>query len=627
MSAFLTIILTLLTSGVFIAAGRMVFSHSGLARLNSTPLACFFTGLGVWYVWVLVLHGFLGAGLGIVWYTFLVSVLALTLVLSQILKFEKENAFFWPKVAVGVLLMLPALGYLTGDGPVLWAELSELLKNTDHLLRLGGIANADRALELDIFNPAAHLASQIVSLPVMLMLGSFTPAVATLFNGVVLVLGAAELARLCKTNVTWHNVVFVSAITLFGVTMFNPFFIEILVFSAYPDVLVAGVMLAMFVPLLREADLPKGISTLPYGFLAAYAVGCSSLGVWLVAVWVLLYILRDILARKRFKQGLSADVFLGWGVLALLPALAAIMAEYQTLSLGFGAGFDISGAAANIPFLKTVAVQAIILFSSWPILALLLIFFPVWGGYILLKKGAATALIDHGSIVVPSVLIVGYVAVAGGAYLSQFEVGKLPFGEGFIHYALHLQFLILLPLWRLVYDVLKATFPTQQNGVSGALSLVAALMFVGVTITNSGRLRFEPPAPLDHTLRVAQALKADKIVGWRDKVAVLDSAETRGYYAVALSYGLRHHAHVRPVLQELADAQGQFDGFHDALIAGNYDFLWVHTVTPDIAAVLGDNLRADTSYLYHVTSTGLTPLKSYVHGAYTYKSAGYTPQL
>ena len=106
--------------------------------------------------------------------------------------------------------MLPALGYLTTDGPVLWAELSQLLKNADHTLRLGSIADAKTALEMDIFNPAGHLASQMVSLPVMVMLGSFKPAVATLFNGIVLVLAATELARLCRVNVGWHNVVFVA---------------------------------------------------------------------------------------------------------------------------------------------------------------------------------------------------------------------------------------------------------------------------------------------------------------------------------------------------------------------------------------------------------------------------------
>jgi len=381
--------------------------------------------------------------------------------------------------------------------------------------------------------------------------------------------------------------------------------------------------LAMFVPLLYGVDLPKGVSTIPYGLLGVYAVGASPLGFGLIAVWFFTYILRDIMARKRFKHAFGVDVFLGWGILVLLPTLAMFMAKYQTLSLGFGA----EAPQADASFLSAVAVQSIVLFSSWPIIAILLVFFPLWAGYTLIKKGFTAALFDHSHIVIPSLLVIGYVFVAGGVYLSGFAAAHPPFGQGFIHYALHLQFLILLPLWRLVYDVLQAMFPRQQNGVSGALSLVAALMFVGVIVTNAERLKFEPSAPLDHTLRVAEALKAEQIVGWRDKVAVLDGAETRGYYAVALSYGLRHHASVRPVLQELADAQGHFDRFHDALVAGAYDFLWVHAVTPDIAAVLGDQLRADTSYLYHVTAKGLTPIKSYAHGAYTYKTAGYIPKL
>lgn len=623
MSAILTIILTLITSGIFIAAGRMVFSHSGLARLNSTPLACFFAGLGIWYIWVLVLHGLFGANLAIVWYTFLASTIALGLVLTKILKLEEEHAFFWPQVGIAVALLLPALGYLTADGPVLWAELSELLKNTDHMLRLGGVADAAKAIELDIFNPAAHLASQIVSLPVMLMMGGFKPAVAILFNCVVLVLAAAELARLCHVHVRWHNVVFVAALTLFGVTLFNPFFVEPLVFSAYPDILTAGALFALFVPLMRNQDLPQGMSCIPYGLIGLYAVGCSSLSMGLLALFAGLYIARDVLARRRFAQGYGVEVFMGWAILILMPLFGVLMLDYQTLSLGFGEDATATGTS----LVKMIALQTTTMLADWPIITMLMMGFPLWGGFQMVKRGPATALVEEGGIVVPSLLALGYVIVAGGIYLAQFNGLMIPFGEGFIHYALHLQFLILLPLWRLIYGTLRATFPSQQNGVSGALSLVTALMFVGVTVTNSERLTFEPDAPLDHTLRVAEALKAEKIVGWRDKIGVLDGTETRGYYAVALSYGLRHHSHVRPVLQELANAEGQFDKFHDALIAGSYDFLWVHTVTPDIAAVLGNQLRPDYSYLYQVTPAGLTPLKSYAHSSYTYKSASYVPSL
>lgn len=623
MGSVLTIILTLVTSGIFIAAGRMVFSHSGLARLNSTPLACFFGGLGVWYLWVLLLGGILGASLPIVWYTFLASVIGLTLVLTKVLNLEEEHAFFWPQVALGCLLLLPAFGYLTTDGPVLWAELSQYLKNTDHMLRLGHIVNAAKAQEMDIFNPTAHLASQIVNLPVMLMMNAFKPAVATLFNCVVLVLAAAELARMCRVHVGWHNVVFVAAISLFGVTIFNPFFQEALVFSAYPDILMAGVLFALFVPLIRGQDLPQGISTIPYGLLGVYAIACSNTGAGLMVIWFILFVLRDTVSRLRLKQGFGLNVLLGWGVLGLLPTLGSYLGSYETLNLGF----PLQEATGHTPWLKLVALQTAEMLGTWPIITILLIGFPLLAAYTLVRKGFYNSLTTDSHLFIPGLVMFTYIVVAGGLYLTGFDGDHKPFGEGFIHYALHLQFLVLLPLWRLAYDVLRATFPSTNKGVSGTLSLVAALMFVGVTVTNAERLKFEPAAPLDHTLRVAEALKADNVVGWREKVAVVDGADTRGYYAVALGYGLRHYAQVRPALQELADAQGSFDKFHDSLIAGGYDYLWVHTVTPDIAAVLGNQLRLDYSYLYKVTPTGLNPLKSYAHGAYTYKSASYIPQL
>lgn len=227
----------------------------------------------------------------------------------------------------------------------------------------------------------------------------------------------------------------------------------------------------------------------------------------------------------------------------------------------------------------------------------------------------------------PLLMLVLYPVVLGGIYMTGFEGRAVPFTHGPLHYILHLQFIFLAPIWVWVHNAYRSVIPLQSNAISGGASAVMALLFVVFLSVNSNAIRQESFAALDHTLKVADAMKADEsVVGWASRVAVLDGAATKGYYATALAYGLKHYAYVRPVLQPFADAAGRFDTFHDSLLAAEFDYLWVHATTPDISLVLGPTLRPDVSYLLEITPDGLRPRQTYNHAGYGFEEAAYIPR-
>ena len=627
LTSLLLVLLVLLVSAVYMAAGRMVYSHVG-AKRDATPFNSLLVGLGCWYAWFLVLHTVAGASLTITWYTFLVSVIALSVVLTRIHKFDDEQALFWPAILVGLLLVAPALYYLTTDGPVLWAELSHYLKNADHMLRLDTVPDMKTAMQLDIFDPAAHVAGQILGLPVMLMLRHYEPATATLMNVVLLVAAAGQLVRHCGIHIRWNNLVFVTATALFGMTLFNPFFVESIVFSAYPDVLIACVLFAFVSPLMRPQALPNGLALLPQAIIAVYLVGLLPLGLWVFAFVGIFWVLRSLLERQQ----VGAWQLFGWSLLGLLPMIGWLLWQNYLLRHG-DAGFpQVHLLAYNLPTFLHMLKGGASLALSWPvIMALMLIVLGMAVRRLLLVRGMhglRRFLVDEAGLSFPLIFFVVYIVFLGAAFNTQFPEAGGVFEQGWLHDALHLQLIFLAPVWLWLYHVSAETFDFSANKkASGAMALASALLFVGVILANGQRLTFTPPAPLDHTLRVAASVRDNDTIGWGERLAVLDSPETHGYYAVAMSYGLRQYAHVRPVLQEFASANGDFNRFHDALRAKGFTYLWIHAATPQIAAVLGGDLREDYSYLYRITADGLVPVATYPHASYTYKSAAFVPHL
>lgn len=625
------LILLFLVTAVYMAVGRMVFTHTSVKPLYATPLNCFVLGVAVWFVWFLLFHGLLGVSLGVVWYTFLASALALSIVLTRILNAEHENPLFWPKVAAGVLLALPAFWALRGDGPMLWAELGHILKNTYHMLEFAGLPPAGKAADMGVTGPLSQLGVPLLSLPVMVMAERFLPAVPVLFGLVIYVLAGAELVRQCHVHVRLQNLVAFSVVGLVAITLLNPFFVQSLVLSAYPDVLMAGLLFVLALPLMDRHPLPSGLGLLPYGFLLALLPGLTPLGPVLVLFFVLAYLV--LLVRDGGLQAAPARSLLGLALMGLLPALVYLGLATAAHRVGypFWAGDVFTGLVASpagmVAGLNGLLTAALAHPSIGLVILLLLFMAALRSLRMRFGESLDGIFAQKRQVMVPVVLLLVYVIWFGGMYLAGFPAREVPFTQGAFHYLLHLQFVLLLPLWVWVHNAYRTLVPPQSDAVSGGASFIMALVFLVFLAVNSNAIRQAPFPALAHTLKAAEAMRADdQYVKWAARVAVLDGAATKGYYASALAYGLKHHAYVRPVLQPFADAAGRFDAFHDALLAEKYDYLWVHAVTPDIALVMGDNLRADTSYLFQVTPEGLMPVRSYSHAGYTFEQAAYVPR-
>lgn len=625
------LLLLFLVAAVYMAVGRMVFTHTCATPLYASPLNCFVLGVAVWFLWFLVFHGVLGVSLGVVWYTFLVSALALSIVLTRILNAPHENPLFWPKIVVGVLLALPAFWVLRGDGPMLWGELGHLLKNTAHMLDFAGLPPPAKAEAMGITGILSQVAVPLLSLPVMVMAENFLPAVPTHFALLIYILAGAELVRQCQVHVRPQNLVAFSVVGLVGISLLNPFFIESLALSAYPDTLLAAVLFTLALPLMDRHPLPSGLGLLPYGLLLALLPGLTPLVVALAGVFVLAYFF--LLLRDKGLQTSPIRGAMGLLLMGLMPALAVAGLGYAAhrLGLSFWTGDVFTGSVAPVPGL-VAGVQAFLAAAlSGPGMGMVVLLLLFMAGLRAIKmrfgESLDTIFAHKRQVMVPVLLLAVYPIVLGGMYLIGFADGAAPFTQGGLHYLLHLQFVLLLPLWVWVHNAYRTLIPPQSNAVSGGASFIMALLFVVFLAVNSNAIR-QPPFPgLSHTLKAADAMKAGEgDVAWAAKVAVLDGAATKGYYANALAYGLKGYAYVRPVLQTFADAAGRFDAFHDSLLAGEYEYLWVHAITPDIALVMGDNMRPDASYLYKVTPDGLTPVKSYSHAGYTYEQAAYVPR-
>lgn len=625
-------ILFFLVAAVYMAVGRMVFTHTSAKPLYATPINCFVVGVAVWFLWFLLFHGLLGVSLAVVWYTFLVSALALSIVLTRILHAPHENPLFWPKIAAGVVLALPVFWVLRGDGPVLWAELGHILKNTYHMLEFGGIPPVEKAAALGMTGALSQLGMALLSLPVMIMGEAFLPAVPALFAVMIYILAGAELVRQCQVNVRFHNLLAFSVVGLVAISLLNPFFIKSIVFSAYPDVVMAALLFVLALPLMDRNPLPTGLGLLPYGLLLALLPALTPLALGLVVFFVVAY-----LALLWRDGGLKASPFrslTGVLIMLLMPTLTALAIGFTAQRLGYplwvgdmfhhaygglGAGLQ-AGVAALVSTLTSNPTGAMVF---------LLVLFMAALRAVKMRFGESLDDIfaQKRQVMVPVLMALVYIVLIGGMYLAGFQAGGTPFTQGGVHYLLHLQFVLLLPLWVWAHNAYRALIPPQSDAVSGGASFVMALIFVIFLGVNSNTIRQDPFPALSHTLKAAEAMRADnENVKWAARVAVLDGAATKGYYAGALAYGLKHHAFVRPVMQEFASAAGRFDSFHDALLAGRFDYLWVHALTPDIALVMGETLRPDASYLYRVTENGLVPVQSYSHASYTFEEAAYVPK-
>src|SRR5690606_34507904 len=95
--------LTLVAVLVFVGVGRLVFAHVD-ADEEMSPLMALMAGAGVWYLWVLLFHATIGVSLPVVWAIFMLSAVALMLVLTKVYNFERRGMYLWPLGGLAIAL-------------------------------------------------------------------------------------------------------------------------------------------------------------------------------------------------------------------------------------------------------------------------------------------------------------------------------------------------------------------------------------------------------------------------------------------------------------------------------------------------------------------------------------------
>ncbi|MBI1363541.1 MAG: hypothetical protein GC134_06115 [Proteobacteria bacterium] len=609
------LVLGFLTVFLYMAAGRLVFTHIGQHKW-ATPFNTLLTGAGIWYLWFLMLHGLLGASMKLVWWLFAVSVVGLLLVMTKAHQMhDRTMKFFWPVIMVVLVVTLPAFWYLTGDSPMLWGELTHYVKNADHIFRLDGLPTAADAAQFAIYLPPVPMGLAIVVLPVSIIMGKFVPAAFAMFGLALVAAASGHMVRISGVQVGWHNVVLSTVFALFALTVMNPFFKEMIIFSGYPDMLIAALLFAVCAPLMRSEHLPRGLEVVPTAFGLALLVGTSEIGqaltIFLLGYWLLRSMLESPVPAIK-------DI-LGWSILAMLPMVAWFIWRNYLLANGVPLTDPLKFQTAN--FVDVILAYGETL-SANPAAAFLIVIVLAMGLRRLLSVssfgGIKRFLISESPLTFPMVMLIVYVFGFGVMALSRYGSGDQQLYEQPWMFLFHMQYLVILPIWLWLNHWYLGTTELRAwvAKTPGTLALVMCLVFMGLVIASKNRIVVPVSLQLDHTFRVANTMMLNKQIGWGNKVAVLDSFESNGYYAAALGYGLRHYSPVNSVIKEFARSGGDFITFHRALLKGGYEYLWVHTSTPDIIAMMGDDLQPENSYLFEITNTGLTFRNAYPHPGY-----------
>jgi hypothetical protein len=610
-----TLILGFLVVFLYMAAGRLVFTHVGMHKW-ATPFNTLLAGAAIWYMWFLLMHGLLGASMTLVWWLFVMTTVGLLLVMTKALQVhDRTMRFFWPVILVVLVVTLPAFWFLTQDVPMLWSEFTHYVKNADHIFRLDRLPTAADATQYAITIPPAPMGLAIVVLPVSLIMGKFVPATFAMFGLALVAAAAGHMVRISGVHVGWHNVVLSTVFALFALTALNPFFKESLVFSGYPDMAIAAVLFAVCAPLMRADPLPKGLEVFPTAFVLALLLGLSPIGLPLLAVVFGYWVFRALL--EETLPGLKD--LMGWAILGLLPLVGWFIWRNYLLSNGIPLDAPLSFDATN--FVDVILAYGETL-SANPAAAFLLVIVLAMGLRRMLSVGSLAGLrrfvVAESALTFPMLMVLVYVFGFGVMALSAYPAGDQQLLERPWLFLFHMQYLIILPVWLWLnhWYLNTAELRAWVAKTPGTLALVMCLVFMALVVASKNRILMPTSLQLDHTLRVAQTMVQAKHVTWGKKVAVLDSFESNGYYAAALGYGLRHHSPVGSVIREFARSGGDFNAFHRALLYEGYDYLWVHTSTPDIIAMMGDDLQAENSYLFEIADRGIVFRAAYAHPGY-----------
>lgn len=556
-------------------AGRSFASHTLFGRnFAASGLYNIATSVGLWVFLTLVGLNW-GMPITAVWWVFVgVSVLmSLMRIFSRYEGLSGEHSLTFP--IAGFVFLAPALSFVLGDAPL---KVEELMYHLPWVQSLGGVDSAT------LYNPHSSFATGLMVYPLTLLFEDVGSIFAVLNIG-LLVFVADGLLKMTDIKTKWSNLPLLGVVSLFSLTVLNPFFEVKSLTSFNSDYLLSVFIIALMMPLCREKEFPHGFAVLSAGFiLGMLACGFGAVGLLVSVVITALYLLRSLFDDKKWLEYLFGSIFIVCIPLLSYYLFAGLWGE-MAQSGGFYSAFK--------------PIQLL-----W--LALVVIVFLT---QVIFYKGEGffkRFFVIESWVTMPAVFLVSLILLC---WLKGVELSTTV-----------IQFVSLIPIWHLVTSWYKNSKWSRLAYESPwVIALGVGVFFVSAQSFFSGQLteRFDDPSI--HIQQVAGEM-AKEGVGVNNSIAVIEHGVRKDFYYTALfDYALKgHQAPVVNVDDIFRKSVGDMNLFHMALVNNGFEYLWLHTPMESDKSWVGRFLSVDKSYLFKMTDKGFNLVQIYPHPSYSY---------
>lgn len=593
------LIVTLLSTVIFMLMGRVLALRSGSVTHYYSYIQQTIVGLGVWYVSFLVLCVLFKMSLVFATAFYSIAAVIFFFVFTKLLPAKEEvGEHFWSVVGLLIMLIAPVLYWLASDTPLYVQEFIGTLKNANHIMKLDSLPLAKDVEMFNMKSVEQPLAFTTAILPASIMMQKIVPAVFVVMQTLLFGLTSTLLAREAGINIRWSNLPYVVAGGAVAITLLNPFFSLDSMTTANAVMWFAVTFFIACTPLVRVQALPRGWSVLPHAFVLAFLLGLNSDAIFLlwfvIAVWVL---------RSMFEgHAINGKDIVGWLILGFLPFASFQIWEFYIVGNGFAVATILNEVQTeNILFAVTGWVQ---LAQQEPWLFIV----PVLAVILLLVNLSKIRSLYH-----VQQLFVSNAAVTVSALACAYVLLIMPmFSMGVVStdYLYVLQFVVLLPIWQFArarYDNSSIKNLAFQNPwVFGLLAV--AILLVEQKVIQAEVIR-PLPVSAQHTLDVA-AHARENYIKWSDNVAVVEGV-VDGYNTAVLAYGLNHYAKVFSIDDLVEKSDDNFAYMHKILLDEKFKWMWVSKNSVDIEKLIGAPLAPNKSQLFEVKEDGLHLVQEY----------------
>ncbi len=581
---------------MFILVGRLIVSHTTVRMMFQSPAMCLTTGLGMWYMWFLLLAVVAGAGVHIVWWLFISVFLLLSLFMFKLFKSAPlVTEHFWTMFIFGLVLLFPALLWLGQDAPQFTGEFSESFKSLGQIIHLGAMPHFKQVIQFAVDTLQSPLSALLITLPVHILLDGFLLSSFTVMNVILMILASGALLMSTGVHVKWTNLPLCTAGAFIGVTALNPFFQFSVLTAVMPDYVIALTLLLAFFPLLSPKPLPVGIAVLPIALTLTALVGAHSFAWVLVLFVIVVWILRHIMT---FNRGASWDIF-GLTLLVCLPLLAHLMWKFYLINSGIKPllnwhfeGLPLAEVSFAQQIVAAVFVVLVILNGIWKML------------HVRHYGGVRMLVLSQGWSLWPAALAIYMLIV----YVNFASVEPM---NGIFRVFGWLQFVMLVPLWHGWFIFYKKS---QWQKIAYKSPWVLGTMLCAVIVAGLFMIKplfLTPATPVvTHVMSVSKQIKQEKLVQFQQPVAVFDTVANSQNI---LSFGLHSYA---PVGEAPYVFKDRVD-FYRQLRKNKFKYVWIHIPTKEVNALFEQNLKENYSYLFEITSNSFKLIKMFPHLSYT----------